>query len=432
MISARDVLSLALGKTYEGKRDVYTTLGYTKTPTFKTYYEKYKRQGLCERIINIYPDACWNGNIIISEDDDVNSNTKFELEIIKTFKRLKIISYLNKVDKLSRIGQYAILLLGVKDDRKLNEPLNHLGSLNDLVYLMPFSEGNAQIIKYEDDLSNERYGLPVTYNLRTGGSELYSGEYRSVLPVKNVMVHHSRVIHVAEDKLESEVFGKPQLEGVLNSFDNLEKVIGGGSEMFWLNGRGGINANADKDLELKNAADLSKELEKYSHQLTRIIKTKGIDVKTLNLPIHDPHNFFEVLMSTIAGSKGIPKRIFLGAERGELASSQDEINWNSNVNKRRLNHCEPEILRPLIQKLIDIGGLSGVDTFNIKWPINDSLSELDKAEVASRKSNAIKNYISVDGSDMIVPPKQFVEEILDMDYLEDDLVRAFDFDSDSD
>jgi hypothetical protein len=151
-----------------------------------------------------------------------------------------------------------------------------------------------------------------------------------------------------------------------------------------------------------------------------------MDVKTLEFSIHDPDMHVSTILDLISGTTGIPKRILVGSERGELASSQDENNWVSRVIERRDNFCEPIVLRTFIDKMILIGALPSVKEYYINWPDLVVPSNLDRAKIAVDKSSAIATYVNSLGGDTIIPPKQFVEEILGMPYLEEDLVDMFD------
>ena len=98
-------------------------------------------------------------------------------------------------------------------------------------------------------------------------------------------------------------------------------------------------------------------MDSYLHGFQRYLRLQGIDIQELKPQLADPSNHFAVLINMISIATGIPKRILLGSERGELASSQDEKNWADQIDSRRKDHCEPMILRPLIDSLIGVGVL---------------------------------------------------------------------------
>lgn len=413
----RLALQSATGVQFGGKRDLYEVLGYNKNPQFADYVSRFYRQDIAKRIISAYPDAIWMQVPKIVEDDDVQNETEFEKQFSDFARRSRLFHYLNRLDKLVGLGRYAVLLLGVQDGKNLEVPLTSLSSLEDIIYLMPFGEKNATIQKFDEDIRSERYGMPDMYKVQVGG---YSGG-NSTMPNKTVNVHHSRLIHVAEGTLENDVFGTPRLECVINRLDDLDKVVGGSAEIFWLNGRGGINLNADKDAEIRDPETLKEEAENYVHQLTRVLRTKGMQINTLELEVSPPEQHVSVIMDLVASATGIPKRILLGSERGELASSQDEANWLFRVQERRENFCEPQMLRAIIKRFMDLGAMNEVDDYEIVWPELESIGPSKKSEIAVRISQALNAYVNSHGSDLIIPPKQFVEEILGQEYREQDI-----------
>ncbi len=418
-------IAYAAGKLFAGKRDLYDVLGYQPNPDINNYYAKYLRQDIAHRIISAYPDAVWTRQPSVQEDENRQNQTDFEKAFTDFAKQKRLFNYLNRLDKLACIGQYSVLLIGLRDGVDLRQPAGQVNGIDDILYLIPYSESNAEIQEYEEDVQNERYGLPKFYTLRSGG---YTNGKGNAAPSKSLHVHHSRVLHVSEDLLENEVFGTPRLQSVINRLDDLEKVVGGSAEIFWINGRGGLNLNADKDTVFENPEKLEEHAENYIHQLTRILKTKGIDVRTLELGIHDPDKHVSVILDLIAGATGIPKRILVGSERGELASTQDEGNWMSRVEERRDTFCEPMMLRPFIDRMMEHGALPTVKEYEIIWPKLVAASEDSKATVALKKSQAINTYVNGLGADMIIPPKQFVEDILGEEYREDDLTSLAEID----
>jgi hypothetical protein len=171
-------------------------------------------------------------------------------------------------------------------------------------------------------------------------------------------------------------------------------------------------------------------MEEFTHNLSRYLRTKGIDVNTLNFDIADPKNYFDMIVSLISATTGIPKRILTGSEQGQLASSQDENNWLARVNERQTDFCEIQVLRPILDWFIEHGVLPEPkdSDYEIKWPDLRTVSDTEKADVALKTSQALANYVNAQGTDMVMPPKQFFEDVLGLEYREDDLPNAEDFD----
>lgn len=412
------------GTTHSGKRDLYEILGYPETLNMQHYIDKIQREGIAKRIINAYPDAIWSKRATLQQGTKRNTGdpTIFEQAFIDLSKQLRLFQYLRRLDRLAGWGQYAVMMIGVRDGRKEKSPVGKVKGPEDILYLRPFSQRNVTISKWENDTKNPRYGLPLEYKLRVGNfQESSDGDWEdgtlNAIQKKTIEVHHSRLLHVADEVDEDDVFGVPRLQAVFNRLEDLQKVTGGSAEIYWINGRGGLSVNAQKDSNIYDTKSLMKQAKKFVNQMTRLFVTKAMDVKPIEFSVHDPSQHVAVIMDQISGATGIPKRILMGSERGELASSQDENNWLSRVSERRENFCEPIVLRPLIQKFMEIGALPMVDDYKVLWPDLTSMSERDKADIAVKKGQAIAGYANSPGGELIVPPKQFVEDVLGLEFL---------------
>ena len=95
------------------------------------------------------------------------------------------------------------------------------------------------------------------------------------------------------------------------------------------------------------------------HGLNRYLRTQGVDAEQLapGMQGADPSNIIDKELDFIAGAAGIPKRILIGSERGELASTQDEAAWSSRIMERREQHATPNMLAPTIDRLMKLGCL---------------------------------------------------------------------------
>lgn len=382
----RAKLASLVGFQFGTDRDIYAALGYKRNLTFDDFNARYVRQDIAGRIIDAFPQATWQRAPTVVEDDNPEQDTKFEAGWGDLVKRLKIFHYMERADRLAGIGRYSAILIGVAGGANLDTPMRKLRGPDDIIFLSTFSEEHAEIIKLVDDTSNSRFGMPEKYklNLNTNVTQLS-------LKKRDVIVHHSRIIHVAEGLLEDELFGRPRLQRAYNLLDDLQKVVGGSAEMFWLAASRGMQADVDKDMTLDEDDEkaLSDEIDEYVHGLRRWIRTRGIKINPLTGEITDPRGAFSVIMSLISGVTGIPQRVLMGAERGQLASQQDERNWNSRIKERQESFAEPIMLRPFIERLQSVGGLPEAD-YEIKWPDLTALTEESKSQVAARVATAIK------------------------------------------
>src|SRR5690606_14312861 len=122
------------------------------------------------------------------------------------------------------------------------------------------------------------------------------------------------------------------------------------------------------------------QIEEFTNKQKRYIVAQGITATSMGSDYPDPKMNAETLIDLIAGAVGIPKRILLGTERGELASSQDENNWSQTISDRRSLYAAPNIVVPLIAKLIQHGVVREPNgMFKVEWQKIDSVNETEKA-----------------------------------------------------
>lgn len=363
------------GQTFGGTRDLYTVLGYKQDLKFDDFYRRYVRQDIAQRVVDAPADGIWQDPPVLDIDD-------FEKLALK----LKLWHYLNRADKLSGIGSYGVLLIGT--GQELTQPLLEA---KEILFLSPFHEDAAKVSKLDDNPMSPRFGQPEVYEI-----DMSSGV--TVAKQSKIMVHHSHIIHIADNLGIDEIFGRPRLEAIFNRLDDIEKITGGSAEMFWLGAYRGLQADIDKDMDLDptDEKQLSDEINEYVHGLRRFVRTKGITLTPLVGEIADPRGAFKIAMDLISGTTGIPQRILLGVESGELASSQDEKNWKSRLSTRQTSFAEPIILRPLIDRFIQLGILPKED-YIVKWPDLMALTEAGRADIAARVAQAIRN-IAAQGS----------------------------------
>ena len=407
---ARASLAGRLGQQYEGDRDIYQALGYPDIAglEYKDYMAKYLRQDIAKAIIDRPVSATWQGLLELvdtfnTEDSGLESAWD-ELE-----RMLGLKTRFARLDKLVGLGQYGILLLGLDDVRSktgLAEPVR--SGNRKLKYVKPFGEGSTTIHKYENNTGNPRYGLPTVYEV-----ELADPGTSSVSPV---LVHHSRVIHVIGDSLESEVKGIPRLEPVYNRLMDLEKIVGGDAEMFWRGARPGYVGKVDDQYQMTDTTktDLQDQIAEYEHNLRRILVNEGVDLTALAQQIADPLNHVQIQLQMISAETGIPQRILTGSERGELASTQDRVEWLGFISARRQEFAEPNIVRPFVDRCIKYGVLPvpTEDKYSMKWTDLWSPSDKERVEIARLRASALKDYYSNPMVEFIVPPEAFLRYFL--------------------
>lgn len=403
--------SLVGQQTYGGARDIYQALGYMTSIKYTDFYARYKRQDMAKAIIDRPATITWSGKLTLTEPNVIDGD--FEKAWNDLNKELKVKSRLVRLDKLVGIGKYGVLLLGLDDVSNgagFARPVT--SGARKLHYLKPYGEGSAEILEYEKDPTSSRYGLPLLY-LIGGKTTEGSATVEDTTPIR---VHYTRVIHVAGDLLESEVFGTPKLEAVFNRLMDLEKLVGGDAEMFWRGARPGFAGKVDPEFMMtpETKKELQEQITEYENDLRRILVNEGVDLESLAQQIADPKNHVDVQISMISAVTGIPKRILIGSERGELSSGQDRSEWLSFVETRRRDYAEPLILRPVVDKFIEYGILPKPkeDDYAIQWEDLLALTEKDKMEIGKGRASALKEYATNPVASAMVPFKAFVRYFL--------------------
>ncbi len=385
------------GISFDGRRDEYEVLGYADTITIQDYWDAYERGGIAGSIVDVMPDATWRGDppMKLIEDDDPDNATEFEKAWTALDQKHQICGLFLRVVKLSRLSTYAVLLIGA--DGKLSDPLPKVKTPDALLYLKPYIggggpgsnrstrnvayDGDATVFEYDLDTSSPRFGKPLSYTLKN--TDFATEQFK---------VHWSRIIHIAEGVLDNDVFGQPALQRVWNLLADLRKVTGGGSESFWLRANQGLHLNIDKDMAMSPAdqtaavAGLKEQAEAYKHQLTRWLRTRGVEVNTLGSDVANFQANADAIITQIAGAKRIPKRILTGSEMGELASGQDRENFRDQILGRQMQYAGPYMARPLADRLIEHGFLPKPKKetgYKVWWPHIEVLTETERTAGAS-------------------------------------------------
>lgn len=124
----------------DGRRNYNRECGYPETYeiTSDKWQDYYERHPIASRVVELFPSECWQVTPDLYEDDDPNVTTPFE----QGFKELAIAlrgqnshykpeeevvhplwEYCRRLDILSGIGQFGVMLLGFDDGLSLNQPV---------------------------------------------------------------------------------------------------------------------------------------------------------------------------------------------------------------------------------------------------------------------------------------------------------------------
>lgn len=379
----------------------------------------FARGDVASRIVSLLPEETWKEPPVVYETED-DTETPFEKTWESLLSQMPLYSYLQRADILSGVGQYGVLLLGISDGKPLSEPVDTINEMGQpvglgtgdepryqLLYLRPLEEYYARIDTYETDINNPRFGLPLYYTLTFLDNNTQITQ----------RAHWSRVLHLADNRTNSDVFGLPRMKVVFNRLLDLRKIAGGSGEMFWKGGFPGLSLESQPtDDEFELDVDATKEqIESYMNGLQRYIATMGMTAKSLSVQVADPIPHMELQLRLIATAIGVPWRVLAGSEAAQLASEQDSQNWNGRVARRRESYVSPFVLRPFVDRLIAMSILpEPVDGYLVAWPGVNTPSPEQLATVSEKKTNAIAKYVQA-GADALMPPYYFLTLILGME-----------------
>ena len=384
-------------EAFGGDRDFYKVLGLPKALQFSDFLQLYERHDLAGRLVDLPAEDTWRKAPQVTEDGD--DETEFAEAWDWLVRKRRVFAKLSTADRLSGIGRYGVLLIGMRDNKPLDEPIEEgsLQSPKDVLYLRPFHEGHATIDSddWVEESQDERYGLPEYYMMRVTDKDTQK-------------VHWTRCLHLAEDKGSNEAYGLPRLQRSYNAFIHKMKSVGGVAEAIWYAMRPGMAVGVKEGYDpeaLMNDDDFLKEVKRYMHDPARILRLAGGEITELGKPtMLDPSGASDVILGYIAGSCGMPQRVLVGSAKGELAAAKEDLRqWYGVVSNRQKNYAEPEILRPFIDRLIWMGALpepqAGPDAYHVgaktpdggwTWPALYELDDLELAEVRESKARAAK------------------------------------------
>lgn len=395
----REVLAGELGQqSYNADRDYYKVLGYRRNISVNDYLNRYERGDVAARIVDLPSQDTWRKPPPIS--DGGRKDSDFLVAWNQIVKRLKVWSALARADRLCGIGRFGVLLLGIAGgtlDTPLRPATAEERGPESLAYLRPLSEANVDIVlPLNNDDRSPRYGMPEYYNVTLQSG---AGDGRTI------RVHYSRVLHIADNKMDNEIYGVPRLKKVWNRLDDLQKLTGGSAEATWLNMRRGTVFTTREghklDGDAEAVSDRQDMIRRYVHDMARILMLEGLEVQDLGSSTVDPRGAFEVVISQISAATNIPQRVLIGSAQGELAAAeQDTKIWYDYIASRQVTWAEPEVLRPFIDRLIKYGVLpapaSGEYEVGIEddageraWPSLWQVSKVEAAAISMNKGQSV-------------------------------------------
>ena len=354
-------------------RSLQQQFGYKLEIDFDLAMHLYKSVGLAARGIDIWVDMTWRKPPYIKECED--NKTEPLIKAIKQLnKKHKIYTLAKRADRLSCIGRYSVIVINADGDIK--EPLQKNSKLHGFVV---YSEKQADVATWVNDDKDPRRGMPDTYKITPTDED---GKLS-----RSFHVHYSRVIHVIEDALESTIYGEPKLQSSYNTLYDIIKIMGSGAEMWFKGAYQGLAFSFDPDMNITDTQiqEFLDKVEEYQNNLKRTIGLSGMTVQQLSPSVADPRGNLEMQLDIYAAERKVPRRILMGSEQGQLASSTDRDMFLSAVDGRRETFAADNIIIPLFERLMEYGMLPQVDEWELGWPDLVEETADEKIQRAQRK-----------------------------------------------
>jgi hypothetical protein len=417
------------------RRNINHECGYPETEsiTCEMLRELYDRDAIAARVVDLFPEECWQVTPWVYEDEDPSELTPFEQGLDDVVKGLRGTSWfesedgnplwehLLRADRLCGVGSYGVLLLGLDDGKDLSEPAEGVDERGQktgnttgrkLLFLREFDETLAKVDAYEADPTNPRYGQPTQYSLTFDDPKLRKETSTQANVTKTV--HWTRVVHVADNLGTSDLFGVPRLQPVFNRVQDLRKLYGGSAEMYWKGAFPGMGLVTNPQLgsDVSFPTNIKDTMEEYFNGLQRYLGISGVEPKMLSPTVVDPTGQVKLHLEAICIRLAIPMRVFLGSERGELASSQDSKAWTDRLRRRQNSWITPRLVCPVIDRLICLGVLPQPEKYMVEWPDIAAQTDAEKMQNALQKTQAIGSYIQGQ-LESIMTPMSYLTKVLD-------------------
>lgn len=386
-------LGRMIGLSHEGKRDTYDIYGYPRQLSdeggFLLMYDLSKRMGFANRITFGVAKPCWRDGFEIYDSSNENANEVSLNELNELFKT-DVVKKLERADILNRIGRFSCLYVGVAGDDPLT-PIWESGAKSiDELFFKPYAYDGIQISGQVNDPEDERYGLPEYYQVQ----KMSRGDTDKDTQKNSMRVHWSRIIHMNENALDSDVEGMGALEPVINRLRDFDKAAGGSAEAYFRNARRIITQEVAPEFAsaLQNdqtAADkFSDKTKAFTNGWQDYIVASGSKIGQLQTNHASPLDTAKVILWEVSGYTGIPLRVLTGEGSGQLAGSEDQLAFNAIIADRQRLICAGWV-RNLFWILEQCGLIKLPEDYDIRFPVQQAVTEKQEVENNYKRAQTI-------------------------------------------
>lgn len=378
-------------------KQAWSDYGYKNSLEFNDYYQMSERFGIASAGITIPVEQCWKTKPNIregeaSEFEKRSGETRWETEVSKLFRSLKLWRKLKLVDEYQRIGEYgalAIQVSGTAQQADWARPLSRIGA-NNIAKIIPLYQEQLKPSAWENNTNSPRFGEPTEYQLNQSNI----GDDREQDNRTNaVTIHHSRVIIFAEGADDNSIYGRPALKRGMNDLATMEKIIGAGGEGFWKSAAmKTVYSNTNKDAPPLSPDDvdaMDEAISDFVEGLDKHLMLSGLDPKVLSVAMSDPENPFMIALQSFSASVGVASKLLVGSQEGRLASDQDGIFTLSNMQSRRESWCTQ-----MMESVVDWLAMHGVieqREYTIEFDDLLAPGDSDKLDLAKKMSSVNKD-----------------------------------------
>jgi len=210
------------------------------------------------------------------------------------------------------------------------------------------------------------------------------------------------------------------MQPVYNNIYGLRKIYNASPEGFWrwvfpwISFETHPSLGGDVEIDTDALRDMFEDVQ---NSLQRALITSGMSTKAIAGNVQDPLNQVKVQIEAICIKLSIPVRIFMGSERGELSSSQDQKAWDQRMYERFIGYATPKIICPFVNRLIAVQVLPVPKQYKVYIKEPGTMTPLEQAEIASQRIGAMADYMD-GGVSAIMPKKDLL--VREMGYEEEE------------